>query len=183
MAEPKADLHKNIGQNVPNIDISLSFWLIQEENDISNIHSRFQNHTSNNPSKTVPQSFYIKITTSDVGTDHADGFGHFFFVLRWQIKIFEGVITTPLCKTIVKYPSALSLTPSPLCWSLYGVWIDKLSVNGIWTVDMYGFWTNGIDADLRGYGILMLCNGFFGHLHYVIWTQHHLMWINNGKWT
>ena len=69
MAKPKADLHKNIGQNVPNIDISLNFWLIKEENDISNIglHSRFQDPTSNNPSKAVPRSFFIKITTTDVG--------------------------------------------------------------------------------------------------------------------
>ena len=36
-----------IRQNFPNVRISPGFWLIKEENDISNIYSKFQDHKNN----------------------------------------------------------------------------------------------------------------------------------------
>ena len=35
-----------VAKNVPNITSSVVFWLIKGINDISNIHSKFQDHTT-----------------------------------------------------------------------------------------------------------------------------------------
>ena len=65
--------------------------------------------------------------------------------------------------------------------SVNGMWTDD---NGIWTVDLCGFWTsNGIWKPTLG-GTASGCRvTAFGHLHNVIWTQYNVMWMDNGKWT
>ena len=66
-----------------------------------------------------------------------------------------------------------------------GMWTDD---NGIWTVDLYGFWTsNGIWMPTF-VGTASRCRvtasgcrvTAFGHLHNVIWTKYNVMWMDNG---
>ena len=58
---------KNFAKCVPNIGISQGFWLIKEENGIYNIHSKFQDHTSNVAQGKVVPPFCHQMTVKDIG--------------------------------------------------------------------------------------------------------------------